>query len=78
MNIEVQFKIGDKVTFLAAHDISAIVTAHLIRSSGHVTYEATWFHNGDRKYAWFDACELGIYEERQIGLCPEKPTEMAR
>ena len=53
-----RFMIGDLVEFVVGRDIPAIVTAHLVRAEGHVSYEVSWFHDGQKQTAWFDASEI--------------------
>ena len=50
--------IGDPVEFVAGKDIPAIVTAYLVRAEDHVSYEVSWFHEGEKRTAWFDASEI--------------------
>jgi hypothetical protein len=59
------FKIGDQVEPIAGKDIVGIVTAYLIRSGDHVTYEVTWFHNGEAKSRWFGDVEIKPHGKKE-------------
>lgn len=63
MNITPEHKIGDDVEFRAGKDIQGIVTAYLVRSGSHITYEVSWFHNGEAQCGWFEGVQIEKAEE---------------
>ncbi len=41
------------------HDkFKVVVTGITVRHGQHVSYEVAWFHEGDRKTAWVQECEI--------------------
>lgn len=58
--IEIEFEPGDTVTIDEDKNIIATVVQVCIQSSvtettGRITYQVDWFHNGAVNSAWFDA-----------------------
>lgn len=62
------FKIGDLVDFVTAEDISGCVIAYMVRGKGYVSYQVSWFHNGEMQSDWFEVVQLKPHGKRARGF----------
>lgn len=67
------FDLGDRVKMVGAPDIESVVTAILLRRSGHVNYELTWVHEGEVKTGWLTIDSIESKKKKDpIGFEPPK------
>ena len=62
------FKIGDLVDFVTAQDVSGCVIAYMVRGKRYVTYQVSWFHNGELQSDWFEDVQLRPHAKRARGF----------
>ena len=55
--VMVKYEVGERVRIVDLENQLSRVTQVCIGANS-TTYEAAWFHNGDRKTAWFHEHEL--------------------
>lgn len=59
--VTVKFVVGERVKILDLENARSRVTQICVGQNS-TTYEAAWFHNGERKVSWFQAHEIESLE----------------
>ncbi len=66
------YSIGEHVVFAISRDIEVIVVQRRELGRGVYDYQVAWMHNGDRKEAWVNACELDRRKHsEETAQCPK-------